>query len=63
MPGPQHRDLWSKLVEASDRLPAQGGVPRPVSLICILGPYLPPASSSVQERAGQAGTPRGACGS
>lgn len=60
---PQYRPLRSELLEASDRLIARGGLPRPPSLICVLGPLLPLASSSVQGRAGQAGTRRGACGS
>lgn len=60
---PQHRPLWSELLEASDRLTAQGALPHLLSLILVLGPFLPPASSSVQGRAGQVGTHRGACGS
>lgn len=54
-PGTQYRVLWSELVEASDGLTAQGGLLHPLSLICILGPYLPLASGSVQEYAGHLG--------
>lgn len=54
----------SKLVEASDRLTVQGPPPtHPLSSICILGPDLPLASSSVQDPAGQVDTFKGACGS
>ena len=41
------RAVWSKLVEASDGLTAQRGLPHPLSLICTLGPSLPLARSSV----------------
>lgn len=57
---PQYRPLWSELLEASDRLTAQGGLPHPLSFIRVLGPFLPLASSGVQGRAGQAGTRSGA---